>query len=262
MASKGPKTSATKPAARKAPARPADKAVVTPPFAAAAPAPQPTPASKLAASPVAKAPEPAVAPRTEEAIASPAAATPAVEPTITPAVEPVAAIAPKYAESAERIVEEPKKETLKMATTVKDSMETVAAKGQAMFAEMNDRAKTAMEKNAKLVEEFNDFAKGNVEALVESGKIAAKGLESLGHDAAEYGRKNFETASATLKQLASAKSPTDFFKLQGDFMRQAFDSMVAEASKNTEAMIKLAGDAAQPLSNRLAVAADKVKVTA
>ena len=58
------------------------------------------------------------------------------------------------------------------------------------------------------------------------------------------------------------KSPAEFFKLHSDYVRGVFDSYVAEASKNTEAMMKLAGDAAQPLSNRFAVAAEKVKTAA
>ena len=147
-------------------------------------------------------------------------------------------------------------EDIKMEDTVKKT----AAKAETLFVTFNDRAKAAAEKGSKMFEEMNDFAKGNIEAVVESSKIAAKGFETLGQDAADYGRKSFESASSAMKSLASAKSPTDFFKLQSDYLRSTFDSLVAETSKNTEAMLKLAGDVAQPLSNRVAVAAEKVKV--
>ena len=149
-------------------------------------------------------------------------------------------------------------ETRKVETMIENN----TAKAQALFADFNDRTKAAVEKSTKLIEEANDFAKGNVEAMVESGKIAATGLQTLGQEAADYSRKSFETATAALKGLSAVKSPTDFFKLQGDFMRSAFDSVVAEASKNTEAMIKLASDAAQPLSTRFSLAAEKVKAAA
>ena len=49
-------------------------------------------------------------------------------------------------------------------------------------------------------------------------------------------------------------------KMQGDFARQSFDKMVAEASRGTEAMMKLFGEITQPISNRVALAADKMKV--
>jgi phasin family protein len=151
-----------------------------------------------------------------------------------------------------------KKEVTTMEATLKDA----AAKTQAYFAEANDRAKAAMEKSAKAFEDINEFNKGNVEALVESSKIAAKGFETLGQSAADYARKSFEGATATLKSLSSVKSPTDFFKLHSDYVRSSFDSIVAQTSKNTEAMLKLAGEVAQPISNRVALAAEKVKIAA
>ena len=74
--------------------------------------------------------------------------------------------------------------------------------------------------------------------------------------------RSHESATAALKTLSSVKSPTDFLKLHSDYMRSAFDAMVAETSKNTESMLKLAGEITQPISNRVAVAAEKIKVAA
>ena len=136
------------------------------------------------------------------------------------------------------------------------------AKAQTMFAEANDRTKGAMDKGRKMVEDMNDFGKGNVEAIVESSKIAARGLETMGQDVTAYTRKSIEEAMAALKTLAAAKSPTEFLKLQSDYARSMFDAMIAETSRSTEAMLKLAGEVAQPISNRMAIAADKMKVAA
>ena len=143
-------------------------------------------------------------------------------------------------------------------TTVQETMN----KSQAMLGDAGQQAKAQMQKNSKIVEEMNAFAKGNVEALVESSKIAAKGLEAMGQESADFTRKSFEKATAAMKEMSSVKSPADFFKLQSDFVRETFDSMIAVTSKNTEAMMKLAGDAAQPMSSRYAVAVEKVKTAA
>src|SRR3546814_2327930 len=97
---------------------------------------------------------------------------------------------------------------------------------------------------------------------VASSKIAAKGVETLGQEAADYGRKSFEEASAALKSFAEVKSPTDFFKLQSDYVRSAFDNLVAESSKMSEAVIKLAGEVAEPITSRYTVAAERVKTLA
>lgn len=131
-----------------------------------------------------------------------------------------------------------------------------------VVTEANDRAKTAMEKNAKIIEEFAELGRGNVEAFVASSKVAAKGAETLSQDAANYSRKSFEDATAAFKSFTDVKSATDFFKLQGDFARSAFDNAVAQSARMSENVLKLAGDVAEPLTSRYAVAAERVKTIA
>ena len=143
---------------------------------------------------------------------------------------------------------------------MEDTIQTATDKTQAMFADANDRAKGALQKGQQMAEEMNTFGKGNIEAMVESSKIAARGFETLGQDAAAFAKKSLEEAAAAARTLATVKSPTEFMKLQNDFMRQSFDAMVAEMSRNTETMLKLVGEVAQPMSNRVALAADKVKL--
>jgi phasin family protein len=252
MAGKEPKTKAPAPLARKAPALRAKPVASPPPVAAAA---EEKPVQVPFAAPAAPAPA-------EQLVA------PVNAQLETVADKPVN-VALVAAEAAQTLVEEtgpaapptapaPEERTMIQTNVAPEATE----KAQAMFADMNARTKAAMEKSTKAVEEMTDLAKGNVEALVEASRIAAKGLESLGHEAADFGRRNFENATATMKTLASVKSPTEFFKLQSDYVRSTFDALVAETSKNTEAMLKLAGDAAQPLSNRVAIATDKFKVVA
>ena len=131
-----------------------------------------------------------------------------------------------------------------------------------VFGDVNERAKATVERSAKIVEELADLTRGNVEAFVASSKVAAKGVEALSQDAAEYGRKSFEEASAALKNFAEVKSVTDLFKLQGDYARAAFDSAVAESARLSETMLKLAGDVAEPINSRYTAAAERVKTLA
>ena len=243
MVSKTPVTKAAKPAA-KAPVKRTPVKSTKPASVPVETKPVPTPAPIVAETPAVEQP---AAPVLETAPVE----TPAVETVIEQVTETVAAVA----EEAPATIE---KEVIKMNDTIKDA----ADKGQAYFAEFSAKAKAAAEKGAKAFEDINEFGKGNVEALVESGKIAAKGFETLGQDYADYARKQFEGTTAALKGFAAVKSPTEFFKLQADFVRGQFDSFVAESSKNTEAMLKLAGDVAKPISNRVALAAEKIKVAA
>ncbi|MEH3041758.1 MAG: TIGR01841 family phasin [Sphingomonas paucimobilis] len=263
MATRGPKTGARKPASsrstRPAATAPVEAAVSTPAVPDAEPVKADVPPVPFVAEPK---------PASELPFK---VELPAIDP--APVAEPVAKAAEAVVETAQNAVEETtaavetvtaqvEEKTMDVTNEATATTQNAANKAQAMMADMNEKAKAAFEKSQKGFEEMNELTKGNVEAFVEASRIAAKGLETLGQEMAEYGRKSFEHATSTAKTLASVKSPTEFMKLQSDFVRQSFDSFVAEASKTTEMMIKLAGDAAQPISNRVAVAADKVKTVA
>lgn len=126
------------------------------------------------------------------------------------------------------------------------------------FGEMQTRAKTAYEKSTEMAGEATEFAKGNVEALVESSKILAAGLQDIGKTCADEAKDAYETISADMKDMAAVKSPTELFQLQGKLMRRNFDAMVAYGSKSSEAMMKLANDSFAPLTGRMSVAAEKI----
>lgn len=145
-----------------------------------------------------------------------------------------------------------------MATTAANAKATTD-RVQAIFGDINERARTAFEKSTKLGEELGELTKGNVEAIVTSARVAAKGAEALTQEAADYSKKSFETATGALKSFAAVKSPTELFQLQSEYAKTSFDSAVAEASRFSEAMVKLASDVFQPLSSRYAVAAEKFK---
>ncbi|CAM8624427.1 phasin family protein [Sphingobium cupriresistens] len=143
--------------------------------------------------------------------------------------------------------------------TGKKFAEDTKAKFETAYADMNEKAKASVEKSTKAIEELSDIAKGNVEALVESGKIAAKAMETMGQEAVDYSRKNFEKATASFKTFSTVKTPTEFFQLQSQMFSSSFDEFTKEAAKSSEAMMKLAGDIAQPLTARVTLVTDKVK---
>jgi phasin family protein len=179
------------------------------------------------------------------------AAKPAARKAGRPAKRPVAAAAPQTIRIQNEGTRIMKKETAQVADRL-----------QAVFGDVNERARTQIERNTRIAEELTELSKGNVEAFVASTKVVAKGLETVGQEVAEYSRKSFEDASAALKSFTEVKSATDFFRLQSDFARSQFDGLVAESSKLSETMIKLAGDVAEPLASRYSVAAERVKAAA
>jgi len=125
-----------------------------------------------------------------------------------------------------------------------------------------DKAKEAFTKTSAAASEYTEFAKGNVEAFVESGKILASGLQELGNKFVADSKSAYETATADVKALSGIKSPTDFFKFQTDLLRRNIDTAIAYTSKNGEAVLKLTNDVIAPISGRVSLAVEKVKKAA
>ena len=181
-------------------------------------------------------------------------------------VTKVAAPAPKVEKLVTRIVsvdETPISNGVsKMTDTVQNTVKEAQAKATDFFADIREKAGDAAEKGKKFAGEATEFNKANIEAMVEAGKIVAKGAQDLGKTNLEYAKKNFEEMQAAVKEVTGVKNPTDFVKLQGELARKGFDTAVAQGSKNTEALVKLANDMFQPISNRFAVATDYFKKAA
>ena len=133
-----------------------------------------------------------------------------------------------------------------------------ADKFTSMFGDAGTRGTEFATKGQKAVEQFSDLAKSNLEAMVEAGRIAATGARSIGEDAIASSRQNLELASTNAKSLAAATSPTEFFQLQTELARASFDRMVAQSSKVTEQVVKLAGEAIQPISTRASITAERM----
>jgi phasin family protein len=131
-------------------------------------------------------------------------------------------------------------------------------KFQGFFADAGARSQDLVAKSRNASEEVTDLAKANVEAVAEAARIAATGAKSIGQDVIASSRSGLEHASEAFKTLAEAKSPTEFFQLQSELLRSSFDRMVSESSKLTEQVVKLAGEAIQPISNRASVNAERI----
>lgn len=219
-----------------------------------------------AKAPVAKTPAAKVVPAKPAPKAAPAAAPLAATPALpvtepaevaknksekTPAQTSAAAPLPVKATASR------KEQTIMTATTTE-----FTDKFQAAIKDATEKAKAAFEKSQASFGDVTAFAKGNVEAIVESSKILATGLQEIGKGYVTESKSAVETLTTEIKDLTTVKSPTEFFEKQSALLRKHFDAAVAASSKNSEAFLKLAGDAFQPISNRVSLAVEKIKQAA
>ena len=185
-----------------------------------------------------------------------AAAPKAAAKKVAPKKATVKKIAPK---AAPKPVAAVSKGIKTMNDTVKKFADEAKTRTEALTADFNEKAKEAMSKTSKLAEEAVEFNKANIEAMVEAGKIAAKNMEVLGQEGVTFARKSFEDTTAALKGYTAVKTPADFFKLYAENSKKAFDAAVAQTSKTSELVVKMANDSFAPISNRVSVITSKMK---
>jgi phasin family protein len=203
-----------------------------------------------------------------KAVEPKAGAAVAVKPTAASAVRAprVFKAAPRAATMAKAVVPNsapkpvPQMKDIPMITeTQTRPFEAIAPTMEKATADMTAKVKDMMEKNMKSMTEMTEFAKGNVEAMVESAKAAAAGAETLTTHFVETSKKSMEEAQAAFKTMTSAKTPNELMAAQNEFAKAQFDKAVANMSHFSETWMKLAGDVVQPISSRMAVAAETVK---
>lgn len=131
----------------------------------------------------------------------------------------------------------------------------MAREGQAQFAAAAERTQDAMREMAEL-------ARGNADAFAEATRVALEGFQTLSGEWAQFMRAQVEEASNWSKRYAAIKSPTEFVELSREATQAGVDAMVQQSSKSTELALKLANETVAPLSNRMAIALDRLKVAA
>lgn len=227
------------------------------------PAKQPVakPAVPVAAMPAVAAKKPVVAKQTVSA--KKAVAVKAVKPIFPAKIAKI--VAPKIKPATKPIpVPVLKSPTLKSKETIMATKQTkdFTATVKTVTADVQAKAKLALAKGSVVLGEAGTFTKGNVEALVTSGKILGTGLQGLGKTYAAEGKSAYETVTADVKELAAVKSPVDFVRLQTSILRRNFDHAFDFGGKNNEAVLKLAGEAFAPIAARASLAVAKVKKAA
>lgn len=222
-----------------------------------APAPIAAKPAATKAKPVKRAAMPAAKVRTVQSAPARKLAGPVPTTAVKPAIKRPFAASPSVKQNSAASTQAPRKELFKMATTIEMTDKMTAA-----FKDAQEKAKAAMEKSQAALGDAGAFAKGNVEAMVESTKILASGLQEMTKGYVEETKSALETMTADVKELTTVKSPTEFFEKQTALMRKNFDAVVAASSKNSEAMLKLANEAFQPISTRVSLAVEKMKQAA
>jgi len=98
--------------------------------------------------------------------------------------------------------------------------------------------------------------KENLDALMASGNVLAKGFETIAKSWMAFNQKAMETGMGAAKEVFGAKNLKDLVEWQGQFVRQSFDALFDETSKLSEIGVKTAQEAFGPITERFNVAVE------
>ena len=240
-----------KAAAETAPAKTETQTPVAPaakPATAAKPAVKKTAASK---------------PATKKAAAKrKVAAKPVAKTTLNKKTKGTKKMATTKTTATKRVARNTKAANTKAANTAKKTAEKLGTRFEKLTADAQTRAKAAADRAVAMSKNAVEFNRENVETLIESGKIAAKGAQEIGQTNLKYTRENFVEASRALQGLFSVATPKDMFEKQADYVRSGLDRVMDQTSNNADAVVKLAGKAYQPIADRVSEIRKELKKAA
>lgn len=120
----------------------------------------------------------------------------------------------------------------------------------APMAAANDAFKSGFEKFKAASSTMSEHNKANLEAMMESSKIAYKSIEEATAISSAYVQDANQKAGAVLKSLTSSKSIQEAVEVQADYTRGALDSYFAGFNKVADIYLGAMKAASKPISDR------------
>lgn len=124
---------------------------------------------------------------------------------------------------------------------------------------------TAREQFEKLAQRFfgdyGDFAsvgRDNVEALVKSTAVFAKGAEEIGKSVVALTQAQVEASLAITRTLLGATTFKQALEAQNEAAKLGFDKLMTEGNKITELSLKVTNEAIEPIQARVNTAVEKL----
>jgi phasin family protein len=113
-------------------------------------------------------------------------------------------------------------------------------------------------KASALLEDLAVLGKGNLDAVVQSNTVIAKGLEDISREFMSYAQASLESAASATKALFGAKTLQDVIALNNAFAKTSLDTFLANSTKLGDMGLKVANQALEPISARVNVAIEKL----
>jgi phasin family protein len=148
------------------------------------------------------------------------------------------------------------KETAEKALKAGSEVVTKAYE-QAMFAAKETVQKTFPQAAARF-EELAGLQRANLEALFAAGSTAMKGVETLSDEMLAFNKKAIEEVMANARKMLECKTVQELVEFQTGCACSQLEQIVAHGSKVTDLTLKMAGEIAAPIQDRLGKTVEKL----
>ena len=136
-------------------------------------------------------------------------------------------------------------ETLKLDTTVPESVRALAEKTVSQSREAYERGKEQLEEA--------------IDALERSFDAAGQGATAFNRKLIDLAQRNLNSAFDLAKKLAGAKTLGEILELQSTFIRSQFDVFANQAGEIRALTTKIAADTTEPIKHQMTRTFDTVR---
>jgi hypothetical protein len=105
---------------------------------------------------------------------------------------------------------------------------------------------------AKTINDLQQIGTEQVDVALKSFDLLSKGAQAIAVEVADYSKQSFEHGNKAVEKLLAAKSFDKALEIQGEYVRTAYEGLVARTAKLGELYVALAQESYRPFERYLA----------
>ena len=126
------------------------------------------------------------------------------------------------------------------------SEDPLSWRGQGILLPTEKAAPGALKTAMIQFDQIQKLGKDNADAALKTFGAVSKGAQAIAVESADFAKKSFEQGTATIEKLVGAKTLNKAIEIQTDYVRSAYENMVAQTTKIGELYAGLAKDLFKP----------------
>ena len=95
-------------------------------------------------------------------------------------------------------------------------------------------------------EQIQKLGKDHADAALKTLGAVTKGAQAIAVESADFAKKSYEQGTAAIEKLVSARTLDKAVEIQADYLRSAYEGVVAQSTKIGELYANLARDVFKP----------------